>query len=284
MSENKQMLGTFIAERRKALGITQKQLAEQLGITGKAVSKWETLDANPDVGLLLPLASALQVTADELLRGELDSPESASEDAPKSESNEWYIPYVPEAARTPESPEPKKTGAVREILLTFTGALLVIPALFFMICFIATLVADPHELEMTASELAACTAFSAVLFGVFTFLSAICFIYAGNARNRSLPEGFVRLRHLPKAERTALKHRFFMEYRGLRNASILVGTTGLALLLLSIILMCFYGEPDNTFLRTVGVGGYILIIVCNVLVNVLSRKQKKWFELQKIII
>ena len=37
--------GRFIAQRRKSLGMTQRQLAEQLGVTNKAVSKWETGDA-----------------------------------------------------------------------------------------------------------------------------------------------------------------------------------------------------------------------------------------------
>ena len=38
---NKERLGTFIAENRKALGMTQKELAEKLHITDKAISKWE---------------------------------------------------------------------------------------------------------------------------------------------------------------------------------------------------------------------------------------------------
>ena len=48
--ENK--TGSFIAQRRKELGLTQKQLSEILGVTNKAVSKWETNQGLPDVGML----------------------------------------------------------------------------------------------------------------------------------------------------------------------------------------------------------------------------------------
>ena len=44
--------GQLIARRRKAAGLTQKELAERLGVTNKAVSKWETGGGLPDVGML----------------------------------------------------------------------------------------------------------------------------------------------------------------------------------------------------------------------------------------
>ena len=69
-----QKVGAFIATRRKALGMTQRALAEQLHVTNKAISKWETGAGFPDVGSLEPLAAALEVSVVELLHGEqLDS-------------------------------------------------------------------------------------------------------------------------------------------------------------------------------------------------------------------
>ncbi len=65
--ENK--TGSFIAHRRKELGMTQRQLAEILGVTNKAVSKWETGQGLPDVGSLPELARVLGVTVDEILDG-----------------------------------------------------------------------------------------------------------------------------------------------------------------------------------------------------------------------
>lgn len=62
--------GAFVAQLRKEQDLTQKELADQLGVTDKAVSKWETGKGFPDVKLLEPLAQALEVSLVELIRGE----------------------------------------------------------------------------------------------------------------------------------------------------------------------------------------------------------------------
>ena len=59
--EEKQ-IGLFIRDRRLALGLTQQQLADKLGITDKAVSKWERGISYPDITLLRRLADALAVS------------------------------------------------------------------------------------------------------------------------------------------------------------------------------------------------------------------------------
>lgn len=59
-------LGDNIAYYRKVIGLTQQQLAEILGITKGAVSKWEQNISCPDVGLLPALADLFQVSIDEL--------------------------------------------------------------------------------------------------------------------------------------------------------------------------------------------------------------------------
>lgn len=64
---DKKHLGTFIAELRKEKGYTQKELAERLFVSDKAVSKWETGASIPDTCLLIPLADLLGVTVTELL-------------------------------------------------------------------------------------------------------------------------------------------------------------------------------------------------------------------------
>lgn len=68
-------IGKFIAERRKEKKLTQMQLAEKLGITDRAVSKWETGKTMPDSSLMLELCSILDITVNDLLNGEAVSPE-----------------------------------------------------------------------------------------------------------------------------------------------------------------------------------------------------------------
>lgn len=69
-------IGKFIAECRKQKKLTQMQLAEQLGITDKAVSKWERGIAMPDSSLMLELCEILNISVNELLRGEKISMEN----------------------------------------------------------------------------------------------------------------------------------------------------------------------------------------------------------------
>lgn len=65
-------IGSRIAQKRKALGMTQEALAAQLGISSQAVSKWENDLSAPDIGLLPALAKALNCSTDELLTGKTD--------------------------------------------------------------------------------------------------------------------------------------------------------------------------------------------------------------------
>lgn len=64
-------IGKFIAARRKQGNLTQLQLAEKLGITDRAVSKWETGKAMPDSSIMLELCDTLQITVNDLLSGEI---------------------------------------------------------------------------------------------------------------------------------------------------------------------------------------------------------------------
>ena len=62
-------IGLFIKEKRTFLGLTQKELANELNITDKAISKWETGLGLPDISLLEPLSKILGVTVTEILNG-----------------------------------------------------------------------------------------------------------------------------------------------------------------------------------------------------------------------
>ena len=67
---NQYVTGSAIKALREDRGLTQDRLADRLGVSGKAVSRWETGRGYPDITLLEPLASALGVSVAELLSGE----------------------------------------------------------------------------------------------------------------------------------------------------------------------------------------------------------------------
>ncbi|MEG1783023.1 MAG: helix-turn-helix transcriptional regulator [Oscillospiraceae bacterium] len=67
---NNEQFGEFLSQLRKEKSLTQKQLAEKLYISDKAVSKWECGLSLPDISLLMPLAKILDVTTTELLSGQ----------------------------------------------------------------------------------------------------------------------------------------------------------------------------------------------------------------------
>lgn len=66
---NKEKLGLFVSQLRKEQNMTQKELAERLGVTDKAVSKWERGLSFPDISLLEPLADTFEISVMELLQG-----------------------------------------------------------------------------------------------------------------------------------------------------------------------------------------------------------------------
>lgn len=77
-------IGKYIAEKRKALGLTQKQLTEKLNMSDKSVSKWERGICLPDVSIYMELCSILRISINEFLAGEDIGAENVIE---KSDSN-----------------------------------------------------------------------------------------------------------------------------------------------------------------------------------------------------
>jgi transcriptional regulator with XRE-family HTH domain len=61
--------GKLIRNKRQALGMSQKDLAEVLNISDKAVSKWERGKTFPDISMLIPLSEALEISLYDLLTG-----------------------------------------------------------------------------------------------------------------------------------------------------------------------------------------------------------------------
>ena len=83
-SMDQEKIGRFIASLRKEKGLTQAQLAERLGISDRAVSKWETGRSMPDSSIMLELCDILGITVNDLLTGRKTTMENYKEIAEKN--------------------------------------------------------------------------------------------------------------------------------------------------------------------------------------------------------
>ena len=84
--ESKKTFGEYIRERRRAMGLTQREFAEKLYVTESAVSKWERGMSYPDVTLLRDICAVLGVTEHELL--------TASEDTERRSADRLAAKYL----------------------------------------------------------------------------------------------------------------------------------------------------------------------------------------------
>ena len=108
------LTGQFIKALRKERGLTQKELAERLNVSEKTVSKWETGNGLPDVGLMLPLSKELGISVNELLSGErLDERQYIE----RAEEN--FAVLLEDKC----SPKTKNTVALISLLLTFLSTI-----------------------------------------------------------------------------------------------------------------------------------------------------------------
>ncbi len=112
--------GLFICFLRKQQGLTQAELADRIGVTDKAVSRWETGRGFPDVGLLEPLAAALGTSVAELLTGEplTEEEKAAQSDSALLES----LRYTRRMGRK-----------IAAVLLAIAGVLLLLTPLFLAV-------------------------------------------------------------------------------------------------------------------------------------------------------
>ena len=132
--------GRFIAQERKAKHLTQRQLADQLSISDKTVSKWECGNGLPEVSLMLPLCHVLGITVNELLCGQRTLPEDYQF---RAEENMIKLLY--------ENQENKKNMALSIIC----GCITIVAVLALII--IASLVEMPSPARVAIIVLAAVT-------------------------------------------------------------------------------------------------------------------------------
>lgn len=94
-------ISNLIKTKRKEKGLTQKELAQNINVTEKAISRWETGRGTPDISLLVPLSEELNVSVSELLKGKENEKEDKNIreivnyiDASKSKKNKYIIPVA----------------------------------------------------------------------------------------------------------------------------------------------------------------------------------------------
>lgn len=110
-------IGKFIAATRTAKKLTQDELAEKIGVTDKAISKWENGRCLPDVSLFKPLCKALDISINELLNGEKDNKET---------NEEGYIKYLKETNKK------NKIKITLTILVSTTILILLLLSIYFL--------------------------------------------------------------------------------------------------------------------------------------------------------
>ena len=108
---NQTAIGGYIARKRKEQNLTQEQLAEQLGVSNKTISKWENGKCMPDYSIIQKLCEALHVTLPELMDGE-----DASEDSVRVYDDEQILNLL---RRTQELERQK--GALYGLVLVVLG-------------------------------------------------------------------------------------------------------------------------------------------------------------------
>lgn len=79
----KKTLGTMISSLRKDKGMTQLELAEIMGVTDKAVSKWERDLSCPDINSIPKLAEILEISVDDLMQGKTETKEQDTKEKRK---------------------------------------------------------------------------------------------------------------------------------------------------------------------------------------------------------
>lgn len=259
--EDHSMLGTFICQRRKELGMTQKELAGRVGVSDKAVSKWETLEANPDISLLLPLSDVLQVSVEELLKGE----RSEAEPPPCEEAE-------PSAEEEPTKPRGKSTAAY--IALIVLSVILGIFTLFALISL--ALIGEANPEDRTALFIVFTVLL--ILFGTafaFTLKRAVLCAVEINEIPTEQKEvgGYIIYKNLSREEKRAL-------LQSRKEPSVLFWCVALCLgvgFIICWILRLFY---DSMAVQICTLVFAVLILALELTETVLKAK---WFHKKKII-
>ena len=222
-------IGGLIAALRKTNGMTQKDLAERLHVSDKAVSRWERDESAPDLSLIPVIAEIFGVTCDELLRGERRPAEE------RTESEE------PETA-TPKGERERKR--MLKVSLSRFKSRSVIALGIAMTGLIAAMVGN---FALTRAYL------GFLLGAVFYLAAAVCQAVFANGALLAVSEDSLPERELGNYKRTVL---FWTETVG----SVIIGLLAASMPLVTEVYDAFVGISWGRWLR--GALAFVLLAVC----------------------
>ena len=167
---DKRTFGTFLTALRKANGMTQKELADCLSVSDKAVSRWERDETFPDLSILPVIADTFDVTVDELLRGGRNTADAG------------------ETAAVSKRTETQMHRLVDTVLYRYTASILISVGSAFAAVIVRTLF---HERDSAGTLY---MVFEAILFCVWLAALIGLIVYYMNCKNKlSGPEEYGKL-------------------------------------------------------------------------------------------
>lgn len=120
-------IGRFIADIRKEKNMTQRQLAEVVGVSDKAVSKWENGNGMPEMATLMPLCQVLEISVNELLSGEMLSHDDYSQ---RAEENIMHL--IQEKEESKKENKQEVINAIATLVLTLFAVMVAVCLTFIM--------------------------------------------------------------------------------------------------------------------------------------------------------
>ena len=163
-------IGRFVKECRKQKNLTQQELADLLGVTFKAVSKWECGKGLPDPSLMLPLCEVLDITVNDLLTGERVSKEEYPK---KVEENLVELVAM------------QKRESKKKIVISSVGIFMGLFTLLFCV------IAASYSEELTDLSRGLFVAFGCLMMACGFFIGLVEDYAAGSYECRSCGEKFV---------------------------------------------------------------------------------------------
>ena len=241
---DKQDFGTFVATLRKERGYTQKELAEKLYISDKAVSKWETGVSVPDVALLVPLAEVLDVSVTELLQCQRSPQDEPMDPVEVEDLVKAAISY------SEENPAGKRTSKprLRRIYILCVLVMLLELALMYHLGFTRLSLAEPISVTVVL-----CSIFG--LYFMF-YTKEVLPKYYDEYHISAFSDGPMRM-NLPGVRISNRNWPYILRVMRIWSMGMLVGHPALTIVM-NLLVPEFFAVYEKTILLVLMLGGLLV--------------------------